>query len=76
MPCRRVRAAAEQILEGVDRQIVELRASRDMLRAMLRQWDARLATTPPSQPARLLESLSVPTPRAVRQTVTHPKRAR
>ena len=75
-PCRRVRAAAEQILAGVDQQIAELQTSRDMLRGMLRQWDARLAKTPPNQPARLLDSLSAPTRRAGPAANTHLKRAR
>ena len=75
-PCRRVRAAAAQILDGVDQQIAELRISRDMLRAMLRQWDARLAKTPPNQPARLLDSLTASTARVARTSTTHLKRAR
>jgi hypothetical protein len=69
-------AAAEQILEGVDQQIAELQASRDMLRVMLRQWDARLAKTPPYQPARLLDSLSAPIPPNGRAASTHLRRAR
>jgi hypothetical protein len=71
-----VRAAAAQILDGVDQQIAELQASRDMLRAMLRQWDAQLAKTPPNQPARLLDSLSASRPRVARASTTHLKRAR
>jgi DNA-binding transcriptional MerR regulator len=75
-PCRRVRAAADQLLAGVDRQIVELQTSRDMLRAMLRQWDARLAKTPANQPAHLLDTLSTRTSRAPRASTNHLKRAR
>jgi DNA-binding transcriptional MerR regulator len=75
-PCRRVRAAAAQILDGVDQQIAELQASRDMLRTMLRQWDAQLAKTPSNQPARLLDSLSASRPRVARASTTHLKRAR
>jgi DNA-binding transcriptional MerR regulator len=75
-PCRRVRAAAEQILAGVDQQIAELQTSRDMLRGMLRQWDVRLAKTPPNQPAHLLDSLSAPRRRAGSTARTHLKRAR
>jgi hypothetical protein len=72
-----VRAAAAQILDGVDQQIAELQASRDMLRAMLRQWDAQLAKTPPNRPARLLDSLSASRrPRVARAPNTHLKRAR
>ena len=56
-PCRQVRAAAERILETVDQQMVELRATRNSLRGMLREWDVRLERTPPSQPAHLLDTL-------------------
>ena len=76
MPCRRVRAAAEQILAGVDQQIAELQTSRDLLRGMLREWDARLEKTPLNQPARLLDSLSAPRRRAGSLARTHLKRAR
>lgn len=75
-PCRRVRVAAEQILEGVDQQIAELQASRDVLRTMLRQWDARLAETPPHQPARLLDALNASTPRVARTSTIHLRRPR
>jgi hypothetical protein len=53
-----------------------LQASRDMLRAMLRKWDAQLAKTPPNQPARLLDSLSASRPRVARASTAHLKRAR
>lgn len=56
-PCRKVRAAADEILAGVDRQIAELENSRRALRQMLREWDARLAATTANQPARLLDAL-------------------
>ena len=75
-PCRRVRAAADQILAGLDQQMAELEASRDMLRAMLRQWDARLAKTPANQPAHLLDALSTRMSQASRASTTHLKRAR
>lgn len=57
-PCRQVRAAAAQILAGVDAQIAELQASRAALRVILRDWDERVARTPAHQPAYLLEHLS------------------
>lgn len=75
-PCRRVRAAAAQILDGVDQQIAELQASRDVLRAMLRQWDARLARIPPNRQAHLLDTLSPSMPRAGRASTAWLKRTR
>jgi len=65
-PCHQVRAAAERILESVELQIAELRATRASLRGIVRVWDERLAVTPPSQPAHLLETLS---PGATRRPV-------
>jgi DNA-binding transcriptional MerR regulator len=56
-PCRKVRDAAERILAGVDDQIAELKATKGALTAMVRDWDERLARTPPNQPARLLDTL-------------------
>ena len=56
-PCRKVRAAAADILAAVDRQIAELEDSRRALRAMLHEWDSRLAATAGNQPARLLDAL-------------------
>jgi DNA-binding transcriptional MerR regulator len=57
IPCRKVRDTAAEILARVEGQIRELQASRDSLRIMLRDWDARLAHTAPNEPAHLLESL-------------------
>ncbi len=56
-PCRTVRAAAEQMLEGIDRQIADLAARRDEMRKTLRGWDRRLEETPAGTPGRLLENL-------------------
>jgi DNA-binding transcriptional MerR regulator len=60
-PCDDVRAAAQRLLDAVDRQIVTLTTARDRMRETLADWDARLAHTPPHAPARLLESLAVST---------------
>ena len=38
-PCREVRAAAEDILAGVDRQIEDLKAARRAMRDTLAAWD-------------------------------------
>ena len=73
-PCRKVRDAAERILSGVDAQIAELHATRDAVTAMVRDWDERLARTPPNQPARLLDAMG---PAYTRRTpTTHPRVAR
>ena len=73
-PCRKVRAAADVILQGIDRQISELQETRENLEAMLRDWDARLAMAG-DQPARLLDALPRTRKRPERQT-THLKRSR
>lgn len=56
-PCQEVRALVGQRLEALQRQIEDLVALRDELRALLAQWDAILAKTPTGKPARLLERL-------------------
>jgi DNA-binding transcriptional MerR regulator len=58
-PCHDVRATAAHILEALDKQIGDLTTRRDALRAMLDDWDHRLAETPPNRPAHLLDALSV-----------------
>jgi len=58
-PCHDVRAAAERILDAVDRQIRELVTARTRMRRTLRDWDVALATTPPNTPAHLLERLAM-----------------
>jgi MerR family copper efflux transcriptional regulator len=73
-PCRKVRDAAERILAGVDDQIAELNATKGALTAMVRDWDERLARTPPNQPARLLDAMGPAATRPVRATC--PKVAR
>jgi DNA-binding transcriptional MerR regulator len=56
-PCHDVRAAAERMLEAVDRQIADLVAARRRMRTTLKSWDEVLARTPADRPARLLERL-------------------
>jgi DNA-binding transcriptional MerR regulator len=56
-PCHDVRAAAQRMLEAVDQQISELTLARRDMRRTLQAWDRKLAATPESQPARLLEDL-------------------
>ena len=56
-PCHQVRHAAQTILDRVDRQILELTATRETIRDTLLTWDAQLARTPAKQTARLLEAL-------------------
>jgi DNA-binding transcriptional MerR regulator len=59
-PCLEVRAAAQRLLDAVDRQIDDLTAAREQMRETLHDWDARLASTPAHLPARLLETLKTP----------------
>jgi DNA-binding transcriptional MerR regulator len=69
MPCRDVRAAGQRLLEAIDRQIAELRATRKDLRSTLMTWDQLLERTPPHRPAHLLETLPVPTSPAVKPPI-------
>jgi DNA-binding transcriptional MerR regulator len=73
-PCRNVRDAAGRILARVDAKIAELKATKGALTAMVRDWDERLARTPPHQPARLLDAMGPVASRTAR--TTHPKVAR
>jgi DNA-binding transcriptional MerR regulator len=57
-PCRRVRALVGERLDGLERRIEDLIALRDEMRALLQDWDDRLAATPPGQRARLLDMLA------------------
>ncbi len=56
-PCSQVRAAAQGLLNEMDKTIDEKIATRDAMRDILQQWDAQLDKTPAGQPARLLELL-------------------
>ena len=56
-PCLGVRALVADRLEELNRRIDELAALRRDLRALLADWDVRLAGTPPGKRAHLLETL-------------------
>jgi DNA-binding transcriptional MerR regulator len=56
-PCRKVRDLAASKLTQLDGRIAEMEKLRTQLRALLHEWDDRLARTPEGEPARLLESL-------------------
>ena len=56
-PCGAVRTLAAEKLEALDGHIEQLAALRDRMRAVLRDWDARLERTPRGQRAGLLQAL-------------------
>ena len=56
-PCHDVRAAAQRMLEAVDRQIAELVSTRKQMHRTLKAWDEKLEGTPAGQRAHLLEGL-------------------
>ncbi len=56
-PCKQVRALVAKKLEDLEGRIRALRELRDGLRAMLKDWDARLAGTHNGERAWLLETL-------------------
>jgi DNA-binding transcriptional MerR regulator len=57
-PCKRVHALALDRLADVERRIASLTHFRDEFRAVLNEWNGRIAGTPEGSPARLLESLA------------------
>lgn len=57
-PCRQVRALAESKLREIEGQIADLSRLREHLRALLADWDQRLAGVPDGVRAGLLEALS------------------
>jgi DNA-binding transcriptional MerR regulator len=57
-PCREVRALAASKLAAVEERLRELVAVREELRAVMSEWDARLARTPAGSRAGLLETLA------------------
>ena len=56
-PCRKVRAIVGDRLARIDDELAALSALKAELTALVQEWDARLAETPPNRPAKLLESL-------------------
>ena len=56
-PCREVRAIAAARLEALDARIKELRHLRNELRALVEEWDERLAVIPTGTRAGLLDAL-------------------
>jgi DNA-binding transcriptional MerR regulator len=57
-PCARVRSLADEKLASVEERLRELASVRDTLRALIAEWDARLASAGDGRPARLLDSLA------------------
>jgi MerR family transcriptional regulator, Zn(II)-responsive regulator of zntA len=57
-PCRSVRALVGERLGELNRRIDQLVALRQDLRALLVEWDGKLANTPQGQRAHLLDSLA------------------
>lgn len=68
-PCRRVRALAGRKLEDAERRLRDLTALVDALRALLVDWDTKLAESGNAAPVRLLESLGTDRPRATNGTL-------
>jgi DNA-binding transcriptional MerR regulator len=68
-PCRHVRELVGQRLVDLDARLLELTQLRKEMRALLSEWDARLAQTPDGQRARLLDVLAV---RPLRDTRLRP----
>jgi DNA-binding transcriptional MerR regulator len=58
VPCGKVRELAASKLSEVEINLEALKSLRDELRAILLDWDARLAQTPRGERAALLESLA------------------
>ncbi len=54
-PCLQVRDYAAALIAEIEQQIHSLKSERRAMRAMIRQWDARLARTQPGARAHLLE---------------------
>jgi MerR family copper efflux transcriptional regulator len=68
-PCRRVRALVGARLSALESRLAELTTLRDEMRRLVRDWDARLARTPPGERARLLDVLAVRPLRGARRHV-------
>jgi MerR family copper efflux transcriptional regulator len=56
-PCRRVRALGDEKLRALDARLLELSEARDLLRTVLRHWDALLERSQPGERAGLLDAL-------------------
>lgn len=56
-PCRNVHAIVSDRLARIDTELAALIALKSELTGLLRDWETRLASTPPGRQARLLESL-------------------
>lgn len=56
-PCRKVHAIVSTRLAKIDAELAALTALKGDLQALLSEWDARLAGTPPGEPAKLLEDM-------------------
>jgi len=70
-PCRKVRAIAADKLEATEARLVELTRLRDELRALLADWDARLANAPPGARSGLLDSLPSLNPPHLPKEIRH-----
>jgi DNA-binding transcriptional MerR regulator len=57
-PCRQVRDLAAAKLDELEALVRDLTAMRDGVRELLKDWDRRLDSAPPDEPARLLETLA------------------
>jgi DNA-binding transcriptional MerR regulator len=57
VPCRQVRALAEEKLKRLDEALIETRRLRQQLGCIVRDWDRRLSGRPAGQRAYLLQSL-------------------
>ena len=58
-PCRQVRELAAAKLDELEALVRDLTAMRDEMRELLKDWDRRLDSAPPDEPARLLETLAI-----------------
>jgi DNA-binding transcriptional MerR regulator len=58
-PCRKVHAIVSSRLAKIDAELTALAALKGDLQALLSEWDARLAETPPGRQAKLLDNLPV-----------------
>jgi len=63
VPCRQVRDLGAIKLAQIEERLRELEAARDSLRALLADWDRRLAAVAPGELAGLLDSLPPEPPR-------------